>query len=225
MNFFSFFIEIRNIKMFGKKKDAKTLARENQRDLKRANRDLERDRTQFERQEKQLEKEIKAAAKKGDKSTCAVLAKQLVNLRKNKARSHQFSAQINGVGMQMKAMQSQQTMAIAMGKTSKIMTSMNKQMNPQELHKVMQNFSAENAKFEMTGELLDDAMDDAFDVDEGETDAVITQVLDEIGVEISGQLVGLKDPSTSIPGSSSKVDTGPSQDEIAAQMKALGIQM
>jgi charged multivesicular body protein 2B len=52
-------------------------------------RDVERDRRELERDEKKLELEIKKAAKEGNKQACTVLAKQLIQLRKQKTRSYQ----------------------------------------------------------------------------------------------------------------------------------------
>lgn len=48
---------------------------------------MERDKNALEREEKKLELEIKKMAKDGNKQACAVLAKQLVQLRKQKTRS------------------------------------------------------------------------------------------------------------------------------------------
>ena len=47
------------------------------------------------------EAEIKKAAKRGDKQTCGVYAKQLVRLRQQKAKSLGLSAQITSTGHQM----------------------------------------------------------------------------------------------------------------------------
>ena len=52
-------------------------------------RDVERDRRELEREEKKLEMEIKKAAKAGNKPALTVLAKQLVQIRKQKARTYQ----------------------------------------------------------------------------------------------------------------------------------------
>jgi charged multivesicular body protein 2B len=52
-------------------------------------RDVERDRRELERDEKKLEMEIKKAAKAGNKQACTVLAKQLVQIRKQKTRTYQ----------------------------------------------------------------------------------------------------------------------------------------
>ena len=96
--------------------------RQQQRALKKTNRELERDRHGLERQERQLvrpddhvcvcechvtvtwspqEAEIKKAAKRGDKQTAAVYAKQLVRLRQQKTKSVGLSAQITATGHQM----------------------------------------------------------------------------------------------------------------------------
>lgn len=47
------------------------------------------------------EAEIKKAAKRGDKQTAAVYAKQLVRLRQQKTKSMGLSAQITATGHQM----------------------------------------------------------------------------------------------------------------------------
>merc|ERR1712176_228842 len=215
------------IKEFFSPTDPKKLARDQKRELNRQDRALERDRLQFDREEAKLKQQIKQAAKKGDTATANILAKQIVKTRQAKQRSYQASAQIKGVGMNMNNMMAQQKMAQSMASTSKIMGKMNKQMDPLQVQKTMAKFSAENAKFEMTGELLDDAMDMAFDVDEGETDAVVTRVLDEIGVEIQGQMVGLKEPSSKVPGSKNlnANQSTASDADIKARMAELGIQL
>ena len=94
-------------KLFGRPKTMKEQVRENERALRKTERELARDRNALERQEKQLEMDIKAAAKRGDKQTATILAKQLVNLRKQKTRSHAASSKITAVGMQAKGMASQ----------------------------------------------------------------------------------------------------------------------
>jgi charged multivesicular body protein 2B len=66
--------------------------RENDRNLRKVTRDVERDRRELEREEKKLEMDIKKAAKVGNKQACTVLAKQLVQLRKQKTRTYQVGS-------------------------------------------------------------------------------------------------------------------------------------
>ena len=57
-------------------------------------RDVERDRRELEREEKKLEAEIKKAAKMGNKQAATVLAKQLINVRKQKTRTYNMTSKV-----------------------------------------------------------------------------------------------------------------------------------
>ena len=72
----------------------------------------------MDRDESKLKQDIKKAAKQGDSASVKVLAKQVVQTRNQKTKSYQASANISGVGNNMKAMQSQQVMAKSMAKTT-----------------------------------------------------------------------------------------------------------
>ena len=96
--------------------------RANQRELRKANRDIESDRRGLERREKELvshmkkgkrgsirkhshhdsfqEAEIKKLAKQGQKDACALLAKQLVQLRNQKQKSYGMGARLSGIQAQ-----------------------------------------------------------------------------------------------------------------------------
>ena len=71
--------------------------RENDKALRKVTRDVERDRRELEREEKKLEAEIKKAAKMGNKQAATVLAKQLINVRKQKTRTYNMSSKV-GMG-------------------------------------------------------------------------------------------------------------------------------
>jgi len=153
-------------------------------------RDVERDRRELEREEKKLELEIKKAAKMGNKQALNVLAKQLVNVRKQKTRTYSAQSKVQAVGSASKAMGANVKMAETMGATSKVMADMNKMMNPQQVAKNMQEFEAANMKMGMTEEMMNDTLDDLLTEsgDEEEQDAIVNQVLDEIGIEVSGKV-------------------------------------
>lgn len=209
-------------KLFGKPKTMKEQLRDNDRALRKTERDLQRDRNALERQEKQLEMEIKQAAKRGDKQTATILAKQLVNLRKQKTRSHAASSKITSVGMQAKGMASQVKMAEAMKDTTKVMGDMNKMMKPQDVMKNMQAFERESAKLEMSEEMMNDTLDDILNEsgDEEEQDAIVNQVLDEIGIEISGKMAGAPQAAKGAVGGKEKAP-GLSDEDIEKQLEML----
>lgn len=69
--------------------------RVNERALRKVGRDVERDRRELEREEKKLEMEIKKLAKSpANKEALRVLAKQLVQIRKQKSRTYSANSRV-----------------------------------------------------------------------------------------------------------------------------------
>lgn len=206
---------------FSKKPTVEQQLRQNDRTIRKTQRDLERDRSKLEQEEKKLEIEIKKAAKQGNKQACTVLAKQLVNLRKQKTKSYAVGSKVGAIGNQQKLMHSNMKMAGAMGTTTKTMQQMNKVMDPQKTAKMMQEFERENAKMGMTEEMISDTLDDILTEsgDEEEQDAIVNQVLDEIGIEISGKIADAPSAHRGKLGESSKSKV--TDDDIERQLAAL----
>ena len=97
-------------------------------------------------------------------------------------------------------MATQHKMADVMGKTASTMKSMNKAAGIQQTKKVLQEFQREQAKMAVSSEMMDDVFDmmDGEGV-EGESDAVVDKVLDELGIEMGA-----------------KMDSAPSNDILAS---------
>ncbi|KAF4075292.1 hypothetical protein AMELA_G00232880 [Ameiurus melas] len=210
-----------------KKKTVDDVIKEQNKELRGTQRQITRDRSALEKQEKQLEMEIKKMAKSGNKDACKILAKQLVQLRKQKTRTYAVSSKVTSMSTQTKLMHSQMKMAGAMGATTKTMQAVNKKMDPQKTLQTMQNFQKENAKMEMTEEMMNDTLDDIFEDsgDEEESHDIVNQVLDEIGIEITGKMAHAPSANRTKPAaaaSTSKAD-GISDEEIERQLKALGV--
>lgn len=211
-----------------KKKTVDDRIKEQTKQLRVTQRGIARDRTALEKEEKQIEAEIKKMAKSGNREACRILAKQLVQLRKQRNRTYAASSKLTSMSTQTKVMNSQMKMAGAMSSTAKTMQAVNKKMDPQKTLQTMQDFQKENMKMGMTEEMINDTLDEIFDEsgDEEECEDIVTQVLDEIGIEISGKMVRAPAAGKSVPGAaaaSSKKATI-SDDEIERQLKALGIE-
>lgn len=210
--------------MFGKKPTTKEVVKQQKRNLNKTGRELDRDMKQLERQEKALELEIKKAAKQGNKQLATTLAKQLVAIRKQKNRNLTTKSKVSGIGNQMTTMQANVKMAESMGTATKAMGAMNKQMDVQKLGKTLQEFERESAKMDMADEMMGDSLDDLLGEsgDEEEQDTIVSQVLDEIGIEITGKLAGLPSAATNNPQSSkSKVsDEDKEIEDMLAKLKA-----
>lgn len=174
-----------------KKPDPREQMRTNDRALRKTHREVERERNDLEKLEKKLELEIKQAAKSGNKEVLPVLAKQLVNLRNQKKKTYTVGSRIQNIGTHGKLMQSNMKMAEAMASTTKSMKAMNVTFDPMKTAKTMQEFEKQNMKMTMTDEMINETLDDIMNDsgDEEEQDAIVSQVLDEIGIEITGKLL------------------------------------
>lgn len=73
------------------------------------------------------------------------------------------------------------------------MQSMNRQLNMPQIQKILMDFEKQSEIMDMKEEMINDVMDDAMEDegDEEETDAVVSQVLDELGLQLNDQLSGL----------------------------------
>lgn len=67
---------------------------------------------------------------------------------------------------------------------------MNKAVDVPSINKMMADFERENAKTEMMQEIMGDAIDDALGdgENEEEEDAIVNQVLDEIGISFGNEI-------------------------------------
>jgi hypothetical protein len=75
-----------------------------------------------------------------------------------------------------------------------LLGSMNRQMNLPALQRIAQEFEKENDIMDQRQEMMDDAIDDATGMeDEEESEDVVNQVLDEIGIDL-GQAVHITVP-------------------------------
>lgn len=179
--------------LFGKKPTVKEQQRENDRNLRKATRDIERERRKMEEEEKKLEAEIKRNAAAGNNDACRILAKQLVEIRKQKSRSYAATGKIQSIGYQNKNMGANIALGEAMGTTAKTMASMNKVMRPEAIAGTVRDFQQANMHMEMTDEMINDTLDDMLNEsgDEEESNDVVNRVLDEIGIEISGKMASI----------------------------------
>lgn len=82
---------------------------------------------------------------------------------------------------------------------SKAMANMNRQMNMPQIQQILHEFEKQSEIMDMKEEMINDAIDDAMEDegDEDESDAIVSQVLDELGLQLTDQLSGLPQVRTS----------------------------
>lgn len=71
--------------------------------LRKEGNQLERQINTIKREEEKVKRTLKEAAKKNDKDTCVILAKELIRSRKAISRIHTSKAHLNSVQLQMKS--------------------------------------------------------------------------------------------------------------------------
>merc|ERR1719242_1772239 len=86
---------------------------------------------------------------------------------------------------------------------------MNKQMKLPEIQKIMQEFEKQSEIMDMKEEMMSDVIDDALgdEGDEEESDAIVMQVLDELGLQMTDQITGLPVAGGSVAVSKEKAKT------------------
>jgi len=135
-------------------------------------------------------------AKLGQMDAVKVMAKDLIRTRRYVKKFLLMKANIQAISLKLQTLKSTDAMAQAMKGVTKAMATMNKQMKLPEIQKIMQEFEKESEIMDMKEEMMNDAIDDAMgdDDDEEESDAIVSQVLDELGLQLTDQLAGI--PST-----------------------------
>ncbi|KAI4464111.1 charged multivesicular body protein [Holotrichia oblita] len=195
--------------LFGKRLTPEEMLRKNQRALNKAMRDLDRERMKMEQQEKKVIGDIKKMAKEGQMDAVKIMAKDLVRTRRYVKKFMVMKANIQAVSLKIQTLRSQNAMAQAMKGVTKAMQSMNRQLNLPQIQRILQEFEKQSEIMDMKEEVMNDAIDDAMadDADEEESDAVVNQVLDELGLQLGDQLSGLPSTAVSMPGQSTKQPT------------------
>jgi len=179
--------------LFGKRLTPEEMLRRNQRSLNKAMRDLDRERMKMEQQEKKIIADIKKMAKDGQMDAVKIMAMDLVRTRRYVKKFILMKANIQAVSLKIQTLKSQNAMAQAMKGVTKAMQSMNSQLKLPQIQQIMQEFEKQSEIMDMKEEMMSDAIDDAMgdEADEDESEAVVSQVLDELGLQLTDQLTGL----------------------------------
>mmetsp|Transcript_24599 Transcript_24599/g.61729 ORF Transcript_24599/g.61729 Transcript_24599/m.61729 type:complete len:206 (-) Transcript_24599:133-750(-) len=201
--------------LFGKKKSIDEQMADSRRDLKRNQRDLDRERRQLEREEQKLMGEIKAAARRGDKSTAQTYAKELVRVRNQKQRLTQSKAQLGAISHRTTTVKSTHSMAKAMEGAGKAMAATNKAMSPQKMQATMRSFQVAQERMEMTDEMLDDMFNEDDSEEDEQTEEMIGAIFDEINVDLESRLTSAP---RAAPVGTASLESDP---ELAALMRQL----
>jgi len=177
--------------LFGHRKTAKEIIREHQRLINRSIRELDREKMKMQNEEKKIIREIKKMAQEGQMGAAKIQAKNLVRTRNHITKFIKMRAQLQAVSLRIVTLKSTQSMSDAMRGVVRAMITMNRQVNTPAMARILMEFEKQSEFMDMKQEMMDDMIDDtmAEDGEEEEENAVINKVLDEIGIDLSQQLV------------------------------------
>merc|ERR1719495_2421243 len=163
-------------------------------------------------------------AKQGQMDAVKIMAKDLVRTRRYIKKFMLMKANIQAVSLKIQTLKSQNAMAQAMKGVTKAMMNMNRQMKLPEIQKIMQEFEKQSEIMDMKEEMMNDVMDDAMgdDDEEEETDAIVTQVLDELGLQMTDELTGVPTAGGTIaaPGTKGKTAVAAAETDADADLQA-----
>ncbi len=145
-------------------------------------------------QEGKLVAEMKKHAKANEIKSVKIMAKDLIRIRKHQEKFLNLQAQLRAVSLQMQTMSSTHAFMESMKTATMSMRRMNAQMRLPALQKIMMEFQKQSEMMGMSQELMGDAIDDALadEDEEEETENVVNQILDEIGISLTDQLPDVK---------------------------------
>ncbi|GBP98047.1 Charged multivesicular body protein 2a [Eumeta japonica] len=164
--------------------------------LNKAMRDLDRERLKMEQQEKRLSLISKTCERRPN---VKIMAKDLVRTRRYVRKFMLMKANIQAVSLKIQTLKSREYDGAGDART-RAMATMNRQLNMPQIQRILQEFEKQSEIMDMKEEMMNESIDDAMegDEDEEESDAVVGQILDELGLQLNDQLSGLPQTTGSL---------------------------
>ncbi|GJQ86856.1 putative Snf7 protein [Trypoxylus dichotomus] len=170
--------------LFGKtpERNPKDLVNEWTHKLRKEGYQLDRQIRAIQREEEKVRRSLKEAAKKNDRETCLILAKEILHARKAITKIYTSKAHINSVQLQMKNQLATLRVAGSLSKSTEVMQAMQRLVRVPEVAHTMQELSKEMMRAGIIEEMLEETMDNMEDSEEMEdaAQAEIDKVLFEI---------------------------------------------
>ncbi|KAK7604493.1 hypothetical protein V9T40_005679 [Parthenolecanium corni] len=191
--------------LFGKsqQKDPKDMVNEWCHKIRKEGYQLDRQVRSIQREEEKAKKSLKDAAKKNDRDSCVVLAKEIVNARKTVDKIRISKTQLNSIQMQMKNQLSTLRVAGSLQKSTEVMQMMQNLIKVPEVAATMREMSKEMMKAGIIEEMMDETLDSVTGIDTEDMEEEIQNEVDKVIEEITtGTLIKAPATVTEAPGSS-----------------------
>jgi charged multivesicular body protein 3 len=195
--------------IFGKQLTPDELVKKWRQTIRAEERKLDKQFRGIEVEELKVKKSLKDAAKKGDKSVCKMLAREILHSRKAKDRIHTNKAQLNSIIMQLQLQLAQVKVAGSLKKSAEIMHIVNGLIKLPVFSAVMREMGQEMMKAGIIEEMMEDTMDIGMDSEdiEMEADAEVEKVLFEITAGVLGEAGSVSHTLPEAEGSLAETET------------------
>lgn len=155
-------------------------------ELRKSVRAIERERLRIQRSETKIKADMKRLAAKGENESVMILAKDLVRQRVAMNKMLKMGSQIEALGLRIETIKAQNGAMQALKGATGAMVALNKMVNVPQMQAIMQQFIQENEIMEMKNEMVDEAMDEVWDVAdediEAENAAAYVRIFQELGI-------------------------------------------
>lgn len=170
--------------LFGKSKkgDPKEKVQEWCKQIRKEGYNLDRQINSIKREENKAIRSLKESAKRGDRESSTLLAKEIINSRKAVNKLHTAKANLNSVQLQLKNQLATLKVSGALGQSAEVMKTMNALVKVPETQKAMMELSREMMKAGVIEEMLEDTMEglsqeeDMEEAAQAEVDRVILEI-------------------------------------------------
>ncbi|XP_018321230.1 charged multivesicular body protein 3 [Agrilus planipennis] len=159
--------------LFGKsnERNPKEMVNEWSHKIRKEGYQLDRQIRAIQREEEKVRRSLKEAAKKNDKDTCLILAKEILRARKSVNKIHTTKAHLNSINLQMKNQLATLRVAGSLAKSTEVMQAMQSLVRIPEVANTMREMSKEMMKAGIIEEMIDESMDVLEDSEEMEDEA------------------------------------------------------
>lgn len=171
--------------LFTPNKTPKEQLKECKTQLRKNSRSLEREIETLDDMEKKILYELKPVAKSGKIQLTKTMCNNLVTVRKGIEQLHRAKGQLEAIQISLTVNHTSETMVEAMRGATKAMMMANSHVNVQQLQHMMKQYTVNSDRMEFKQELMNDTMDSMFENDGEESNDILNQIMDEIGVDMS----------------------------------------
>jgi charged multivesicular body protein 2A len=160
-------------------------AKDFQRQINASGRGMEREVVKLNVQEKKMLLEMKRMGQTSDLAAATNKAKELIRLRAHRTRLSTMRAHLGQLSQQLQSVSGTQKIQDVVFQTTRMLQTLNKRYDPRQVSRMLQEFEKQNTMMGLKQEVLEDGLDDAFEVDGEITFAEdeVARVMQEVGLD------------------------------------------